>query len=221
MEDWILKPDLRADWISLVFFINILFILLMYRLDSRRFLGLLNLFKMHQYFGKYAHEKELNYLSYFNILSLFLIASSLGMAYFSISEYLPHTFHFGFEFLLLLMGLIILFPIRFYTIQFIAKQLGFLAPLTPLLYKNFTYATQLAIYLTAVLIFKNYSIFPIIFFNFLIIFLFLLWVYQQFRIIFPFLKTHLRDGFYIILYLCTFKIAPWFWIYFLCIETQM
>lgn len=221
MEDWIYKADLRADWMSLIFFINSIIILLMYRLASNRFIGLLNLFNMHHYFGKFSHEKELNYSSYFNILSYLLITSSLAMAYFSLSHYFPYTLNYSFEFVFLFMGLLVILSLRFYLFQFIAKQLGFLNPIAPLIYKNFSYATQLAIYLTALLFFKNYSILPAMLFEGIIFLLFTLWLIQQFRIIFPFFRAHLRDGIYIILYLCAFKIAPWIWIYFMSIETQL
>lgn len=221
MEDWIYRADLSADWIGLIFFINSVIILLMYRLDSSRFLGLLNLFNMNHYFGKFTHEKELNYLSYFNIFSFLLIASALAMAYFSHSHYFPITLNYSFEFAFLFIGLLVILPLRFFLFQFIAKQLGFLHPITPLLYKNFSYATQLAIYLTGLLLLKNYSILPELLFEGLILLLFTFWLIQQFRIIFPFFTAHLRDGIYIILYLCTFKIAPWIWIYFISIETKL
>ena len=50
MEDWIYKPDLQSDWMSLIFLINLLIILILYKLDQNRLKSLINIFKLRIYF---------------------------------------------------------------------------------------------------------------------------------------------------------------------------
>ena len=125
MGDWINRPDLEQDWMSLIFLINSVVILALYKLDSDRFISLIDILKPRIYFGKYSHEKELNFFSYFNLSSFFLIVSTLSLTYFSLSNYTGKPLLSCFEVYYLALGLSLVLFARQLLIQFISRQLGF------------------------------------------------------------------------------------------------
>lgn len=221
MGDWINRPDLEQDWMSLIFLINSVVILALYKLDSDRFISLIDILKPRIYFGKYSHEKELNFFSYFNLSSFFLIVSTLSLTYFSLSNYTGKPLHSGFEFYYLALGLSLVLFARQLLIQFISRQLGFEKYVYLPEYRTFTFATQSSCFLIGLIFIWNYSSLPSLITECLMVLLFFNWIFNQCRIFFSFFRSHPETLIYIILYLCTFKIAPWFWVYFIFIETKL
>ncbi len=219
MGDWIYRPELKADWISLIFLLNLVIILILYKLDSNRLKSLIKIFKLRIYLGKYSKEKELNYFSYFNTLSFFIIIFALSLTYFSfLSNYLiPLNNHF--EYYYFTFGIFIVFFFRYLLMQFISSQLGFQKCIKFVFYKNFSLATQISITIIGLVFLWNYSILPLIMIESILVLVFLYWIINQFDIFFSFLKSRPEDLIYIILYLCAFKLAPWIWIYILFVET--
>ena len=117
MDDWIYKPDLQSDWMSLIFLLNLLIILILYKLDQNRLKSLINIFKLRIYFGKYSNEKELNYFSYFNLCCFILIVSTLTLTYFSFSTYSLVPLYYSFEYYYLLLGLSFILIVTIATIR--------------------------------------------------------------------------------------------------------
>ena len=102
MGEWIYRTDLHASWMSLMFFINIIFILVLFKIDAGRLKALLNLLKPVVYFGKYGNDKELNYFTFFNLFSFLIVSSALALGYFSFSSYTSSPMVYDFEFFYLL-----------------------------------------------------------------------------------------------------------------------
>lgn len=221
MGDWTNRPNLVADWMSLFFLLNLIVILMLYKLDPNRLKSLLNIFRLRFYFGKYSHEKELNYLSYFNTSSFLIIISALALTCFSFSTYSPIPLRYSFEFYFLLLGLFLFLFCRHFLTQFISSQLGFQKAIKFSIYKNFSIATQVSIYLIGLVFLWNYSSLPIIFIESILVLMTLFWVVNQISIFFSFFKSSPKDLIYIFLYLCTFKLAPWIWVYLLFVEAKL
>lgn len=221
MGEWINRPDLQQDWMSLVFLINSIVILALYKLDSSRFMSLINILKPRVYFGKYSHQKELNFFSYFNLLSFVLIVSTLSLTYFSLSNYTGKPLRYSFEFYYLALGLSLVLLARQRLTQFISRQLGFEKHVYLPEYKTFTFATQSSFFIIGLIFIWNYSSLPSLITECLMVLLFFNWILNQCRIFFSFFRSHPEKLIYIILYLCTFKIAPWLWVYFIFIETKL
>jgi len=220
MGEWIYRTDLHADWMSLMFFLNLLFILALFKIDPNRFKSLINILGSIVYFGKYSNDRELNYFSFFNMFSFFIITNSLALGYFSLSIYNIQSMELGFEFFYLLLGLVFVLSIRYLIVHAFCKELNIKHKIKILFFKNFTYATQYSIVLLGLLFLWNYSTIPLLFIESIIGVLLIVWVVNQFRLFFSFIKSHTNDVIYIFLYLCTFKIAPWFWVYYVFIETN-
>jgi hypothetical protein len=221
MGEWIYRTDLHASWMSLMFFINIIFILVLFKIDAGRLKALLNLLKPLVYFGKYGNDKELNYFTFFNLFSFLIVSSALALGYFSFSSYTSSPMVYDFEFFYLLFGLIFILLSKHLIANFLSKEMGYLERIRFLYYRNFTYATQFSIILMGLLFLWNYSSIPLLLIETLIVFTVLLWIFNQIRLFFSFFKSHPQHLVYIILYLCTFKIAPWFWVYYVFIETKL
>ena len=221
MGEWIYRPDLQQDWMSLVFLINSIVILVLYKLDSSRFMSLINILKPRVYFGKYSHEKELNYFSYFNLLCFILIICTLSLTYFSLSIYTRNPLRYSFEFYYLLSDLSFVLLARQLLFQFISRQLGFEKYIYLPTYKTFTFAAQSSFFLIGLIFIWNYSSLLSLITECLMVLLLLNWILNQFRIFFSFFRSHPEELIYIILYLCTFKIAPWIWVYFIFIEIKL
>ena len=221
MGDWIYRPDLEADWMSLIFLFNLVIILILYKLDSNRLKSLIKIFKLRIYLGKYSNEKELNFFSYFNTFSFFIIIFALSLIYFSfLSHYLiPINNHIQYYYFVLVI--FIVFFCRYLLIQFISNKLGFKKNIKLVFYKNFSLATQISIIIIGLVFLWNYSILPLIFIESILVLIYLYWIINQFDIFFSFFKSHSEDLIYIILYLCAFKLAPWIWIYILLVETKL
>ena len=64
MGELILKNNIHQDWVSLIFFINLLFISWMFFLDPLRLRGLIKFYATDFYMSKFISEKKLNYLMY-------------------------------------------------------------------------------------------------------------------------------------------------------------
>jgi len=221
MGDWIYRPDLEADWMSLIFLFNLVIILILYKLDSNRLKSLIKIFKLRIYLGKYSNEKELNFFSYFNTFSFFIIIFALSLIYFSfLSHYLiPINNHIQYYYFVLVI--FIVFFCRYLLIQFISNKLGFKKNIKLVFYKNFSLATQISIIIIGLVFLWNYSILPLIFIESILVLIYLYWIINQFDIFFSFFKSRSEDLIYIILYLCAFKLAPWIWIYILLVETKL
>ena len=221
MGDWIYRPDLEADWMSLIFLFNLVIILILYKLDSNRLKTLIKIFNLRIYLGKYSNEKELNFFSYFNTFSFFIIIFALSLIYFSfLSHYLiPINNHI--EYYYFVLGIFIVLFCRYLLTQFLSNKLGFNKSIKLVFYKNFSIATQISIIIIGLVFLWNYSILPLIFIESILVLMFLYWIINQFSIFFSFFKSRSEDLIYIILYLCAFKLAPWIWIYILLVETKL
>ena len=221
MGDWIYRPDLEADWMSLIFLFNLVIILILYKLDSNRLKSLIKIFRLRIYLGKYSNEKEFNYFSYFNTLSFFVIIFALSLIYFSFLSHhlIPINNHF--EYYYFLLGIFIVFFFRYLLIHFVSYNLGFQKSIKLVFYKNFSLATQISIIIIGLVFLWNYSILPLIFIEAILVLMFLYWIIIQFGIFFSFFKSRSEDLIYIILYLCAFKLAPWIWVYILLVETKL
>ena len=221
MGDWIYRPDLNADWMSLIFLFNLVIILILYKLDSNRLKSLIKIFKLRIYLGKYSNEKELNFFSYFNTFSFFTIIFALSLIYFSFLSHHLIQINNHIEYYYFLLGIFIVLFFRYLLIQFISNKLGFQKSIKLVFYKNFSLATQISIIIIGLVFLWNYSTIPLIFIESILVLMYLYWIINQFDIFFSFFQSRSEDLIYIILYLCAFKLAPWIWIYILLVETKL
>ena len=91
---------------------------------KEKFKSLINILGSIVYFGKYSNDRELNYFSFFNMFSFFIITNSLALGYFSLSIYNIQSMELGFEFFYLLLGLVFVLSIRYLIVHAFCKELN-------------------------------------------------------------------------------------------------
>ena len=107
MGELILKNNIQQDWVSLIFFINLLFISWMFFLDPVRLRELIKFYATDFYMSKFISEKKLNYLSPFNLLSIFVIISAVCLYIFSFSNFSNKLIKFSFEYYYLMISMFV------------------------------------------------------------------------------------------------------------------
>ena len=79
MGEWIYRTSAEQDWISLFYFINLVFIVGLHFSEPNRFWDLLKSFSSTIYISKYNTDQNLRFRGFFNLFSGLLILSNLGL----------------------------------------------------------------------------------------------------------------------------------------------
>lgn len=222
MGELIYKTNVHQDWISIFFFINLFLIVVLHYINPSRFIDIIKVFSSRVYFGKYAKDHNFRYSEPFNIVCFLFVTNTLAFFLLSLNNYIFLHVVYAFKFYYLLGALFTMISIRFVFIQFIITKLELTNKTNVFQFKSFTHNTQAAFFLQFIL-FINYYTKEIYIALILVIFFAIvaLWSFYQLKILFSFIKPQLGNLFYLIFYICTIKIAPWIWLYFLFIEPRL
>jgi hypothetical protein len=221
MGEWIYRASIDQDWISLIFFFNLLLVVGLHYFEASRFWDLLKFYSSNIYISKYTTDRNLSFQGAFNTLSALLIFSSVSLLILWGIKETSGAELYAFEFYYILFAIIFFGWIRFMFVQFVLKQMNMLNKINSYHFRAFTHNTQFSLFLSILLFIGHYThLAPEIITVFLFM-LFLIWGILQAGILLSFIKSNPKDIFYLIFYLCTVKIAPWLWLYFLIIETRM
>ena len=221
MGELILKNNIQQDWVSLIFFINLLFISWMFFLDPLRLKGLIKFYATDFYMSKFISEKKLNYLSPFNLLSFFIIVSAVCLYAFFLSNFLNKLIKFSFEYYYLMISLFVFLSLRFFLIQSIMNHIESIKKSKLLNFKSFTHHVQFSIILLIFLFFNTYNSYSKNIFMSISGSLGVCWFYYQIKILISLFRPNPKEFLYIILYLCTLKIIPWYWFYVFIIDQKL
>ena len=211
MEDWISRTELQHDWISLVFLFNFILLAVLRRTNTRQFKTFIRFIDPKLYFKIYGKDNFL--LQSFTALgTIFLLINlCLGIFYYStLVEFGPSSFLFFITLLILIVGMVF---IRFVFLKICFKLLGIDGFSEIFIFKTLSYQIQISILSFFLFLFYEFSystqefLLPILI---LIAGLYLLSQLSLYREYWGVLKHNLL---YLILYLCTFKLAPWILLY--------
>ena len=221
MGELIYKTNIHQDWISLIFLFNLILFVMLNHFNHERFVDILRIFSSNLYTGKYANDLNYNYLERFNFVSFLLIANTMGLFLLSINNYIFNPIVKGNEFYYLAVFFSII-TFRFFINQFILRYLKLINIINIFLFKSFTNNTRTAFFLLILLFIYHYTK-DAYFLQLLapLIIILGLWLFNQLKIIFSFIKSQPSNLFYLIFYLCNIKIAPWMWLYILFLETRL
>ena len=221
MGELILKNNIHQDWVSLIFFINLLIISWMFFIDPLRLRGLIKFYATDFYMSKFISEKKLNHLSPFNLLSFFIIINAVCLYIFSFSNFSIKLINFSFEYYYLIITLFVFLSLRFFLIQSILSHIKSIKKSKLLYFKSFTHHVQFSIILLIFLFFNKYNSFTKHVFISISVCLGVCWFYYQIKIFISLFRTNPKEFLYIILYLCTLKIIPWYWFYIFIIDSKL
>ena len=222
MGELIYNTNIHQDWISLVFLFNLILFVMLNYINHERFLDILRIFSSSLYIGKYANDHNYNYLERFNFVSFLFIVNTVGLFLLRINNYIFNPIDNAIEFYYYLATIFSIIIIRFFINQFILRYLKLINIINIFLFKSFTNNTRTAFFLLILLFIDRYTIDA--FFSqllTLLIVILVLWLFNQLKIIFSFIKSQPSNLFYLIFYLCNIKIAPWMWLYILFLETRL
>ena len=221
MGELILRNNTQQDWVTIIFFLNLLIVSSIFFLNPNRVKRMIKFYATDFYISKYTSERNLNYLSVYNLLSFLLIINTLCLFIFSFFNYSSKVSKFDTRYYYLIIVLFIFFGIRFLLLKIIAGLIGEIMELKSLFFKSFTHHVQFSLILFIVLFLNFYSSLSNITFIFVTSFIGLMWFFYQSRVIVSVFRYKPRELIYIILYLCTLKIIPWYWLYFFVIELML
>ena len=221
MGELILRNNTQQEWVSIIFFLNLLIVSSIFFLNPNRVKRMIKFYATDFYISKYTSERNLNYLSVYNLLSFLLILNTLCLFIFSFFNYSSKVAKFDTRYYYLIIVLFIFFGIRFLLLKIIAGLIGEIMELKSLFFKSFTHHVQFSLILFIVLFLNFYSSLSNITFIWVTSFIGLMWFFYQSRVIVSVFRYKPRELIYIILYLCTLKIIPWYWLYFFVIELKL
>ena len=222
MGELIYNTNIHQDWISLVFLFNLtLFVMLNY-INHERFVDILRIFSSSLYIGKYANDRNYNYLERFNFVSFLFIANTTGLFLLSINNYVFNPIENRIELYYYLTVFFSMITIRFFIHQFILRHLKLINIINIFLFKSFINNTRTAFFLLILLFIDHYTKDShLLIFLVPLIAVLGMWLFNKLKIIFSFIKSQPGNLFYLIFYLCNIKIAPWMWLYLLFLETRL
>ena len=87
MGELIYNTNIHQDWISLFFLFNLTLFVMLNHINHERFMDILRIFSSSLYNGKYANDRNYNYLERFNFVSFLFIANTTGLFLLSIKNY--------------------------------------------------------------------------------------------------------------------------------------
>ena len=211
MEDWISRTELQHDWISLVFLFNFILLAVLRSTNTRQFKTFIRFIDPKLYFKIYGKDNFL--LQSFTALGtvFLLINLCLGIFYcFTLVEFGPSSFSFFITLLILIVGMIF---IRFVFLKICFKLLGIDGFSEIFIFKTLSYQIQISILSFFLFLFYEFS-YPTQEFLILILILIAgLYLLSQLSLYREYWGVFKHNLLYLILYICTFKLAPWIVLY--------
>lgn len=211
MEDWISRTELQRDWISLVFLFNFILLAVLRSKHPRQFKTFIRFIDPKLYFKVYGKDDSL--IQSFTVLGtvFLLINLCLGVFYcLTFFEFGSSSFSFFSTLLIHIVGMIL---VRFVFLKTCCKLLEIDGFSEIFIFKTLSYQIQISILSFILFLFYEFS-YPAQEFLLLIIIvitgLYLLSQLSLYREYWSLFKYNLL---YLILYLCTFKLAPWILLY--------
>ena len=220
MGELIFKSNLNQDWISFALIFNIFLTYLLVKINPIRTTRLFNFLKTDLYFSKHNSERETQYLNPYNIVGTLIILNTIILSFIFFSEKFFFKKTYFFEFCFLFLFLTIFLVIRYFLVTLMTKKVGFWKKIKPLIFKNFTLNLQYAYLYFGLIFIGFYSEMPsLLLYSFVGITL-ISWFLSQTRLFLTLFKFLPKEVFYFILYLCTFKIIPWYCFYLFVLEPR-
>ena len=218
MEELIYRNNLNQDWISFIFFINLIILSVIFKINPPRLRSIILFHSTDILIKRFSNEKKFNMISAYNILCFITIISTLCLFIILLFEYNYKTLLFSFEYYYLFSLLILIFSSRYIFIQFLINQLKINHNYRIGILKNFINNFRFALFYLIFLLIVNYVEIPNRQFLLFTLYYLIIWIFYQFRILILLFKSNPQQILYIIIYLCTLRLLPWYWFYVLILE---
>ena len=201
---------LNKDWVSIFFLLSLLILGFLKKIDKKKFELLVYSLTSEKYFSIYAKEKKTKYFDLFNASKIiFTIIINSILLTFIIDELISFkTFKTVF-----LIILIIIVP-RYFFLKYVFRFLNLENLFDQLIFKSISSYFKMSLFIFPLLLIYRYTLPTSITFLFLISFLIAFVIFYMHLIIYyKIANDRISNFFYIILYLCAFKLTPWLLVY--------
>lgn len=218
MKELIYRNYLNQDWISFTFLINLVILTIILKINPSRFRNSISIYSADLYINKHFNDKDLNLISFYNVLCFIIIISTLCLSIILFLEYNFKAISFAYEYYYLFSLLFITISIRHIFVQFLINKLNLHQVFKIGVLKSFINNFRFALFYLIFLLIVNY--FKIQNREFLIFTLcyLMIWIFYQFRILIFLFRSNPQQILYIIIYLCTIRVIPWYWFYIIILE---
>ncbi len=211
MEQWILKGNLQQDWISFIFLFNFILLALLKSTHSVQFQYFIRVIDSSVYFKLYG--KNNLRLQYFTLLGFIFLYINLSLfVFFILNPFSIGAYSFS-SFIDLSSKILCIITLRFIFLRLCFRFLKFSSFSELFQFKNLTYQIQISILLFILLLLYQYQFYSLRFLNFSLIVTLILYFVSQLLVLKEYWNTFKNNLLYLILYLCTFKLAPWMILY--------
>jgi len=200
----------NKDWVSIFFLLSLLILAFLKNIDKKKFGLLIYSVNSEKYFSIYAKEKKINYFDLFNILKIiFIIIIKSILLTFIIDELISFQ-----TFKTVFLIILIIIVSRYLFLKYVFRFLNLENLFDQLIFKSISSYFRISLFTFPLLLIYRYALPNSITFLFLVSFLIAFLIFFVHLIIY-YKITHNRVSsfFYIILYLCAFKITPWLLVY--------
>ena len=212
--EWIILNKINQDWVSILLFSNLILLSLTKSRYNRKFLSFFKSIDPSVYFNNYGNNFFLNTLFGIYVFSFSMVNVSLFLIFILKSYDLLNGSKF--QFLILFSFLQIIGFLSYIFGKTLGSFFGYNREILIYNFNKLRLIFRISILIFVILIvhhfyFLNNYIFLKISFFFAIV----AYYFNSSVIIFNFLRTINQGKIYFILYLCTLKITPWVYVYWL------
>ncbi len=212
--EWITLNKINQDWISILLFLNFILLSLTKWKYDRRFVSFFKSIDPSVYFNNYGNNLFFNrsfglYILTFSLVnvSLFVILTLKSYSILNVNK---------FQFLILLAFLLIITFLGQIVGGFLGSLFGCKKEILIYNFNKLRLIFRISILIFFILILHKFYFFNNLIFLKITFFVTIAAYYtNSLSVIFNFLRTVNRGKVYFILYLCTLKITPWVYIYWL------
>ena len=220
MGELIFKSNLDQDWISFALITNLFLIYLLIKINPIRTIRLFNFLKIDFYLRRYNSERETQYINPYNIIGVLIIINTVCLSLIFFCEKIIYGEIYFFEFCSLLLSIIIFLITRYFIVLLITRKSNYWKKIKPLMFKNFSLNLQFSLICFVLILVGFYSEIPSFLFYIMVTTILITWFLCQCRVFFSLFKFLPKEVIYLILYLCTSKLIPWYCFYLFVLEPR-
>ena len=201
---------LNKDWISIFFLLSLLILGFLKKIDKKKFELLIYYVTSEKYFSIYAKEKKANYFDLFNVSKIiFIIIIKSILLTFIIDELISFK-----TFKTISLIILIIIVSRYFFLKYVFRFLNLENLFDQLIFKSISSYFKMSLFTFPLLLIYRYTLPTSITFLFLVSFLIAFVIfYIHLTIYYKIAPNKTSSFFYIILYLCAFKVTPWLLLY--------
>ncbi|MBL6666150.1 MAG: DUF4271 domain-containing protein [Flavobacteriaceae bacterium] len=214
MFQWTEKLQSQQDWITILIVLIFGLSMYLYNRNPHQFKLLVSFWKSKIYFNIYDKEKYANPLHLFNLILTFITLITFSLLSYFFYKKILFSLLGGISFLSFFSVISVMVVLRFGILKLIFQLSNHLEFYKQTVFRSISFYAMISLY--AIFIFSVYHFgFPnntnllLILILMVLCFVFLTQLTVYLRII----RFNPIRIVYLILYLCTFKIAPWLWLY--------